>query len=214
MNELENYMNRNFVLHLDIISISSENKEPLNEFLFQLCLLKIFKSNEFIFVMSEAKHVYIEISNSFQNKLKNYCFFEKLISKKYHIDRFSIENFIVEEHELSEQELSQNPFKSKKSTQLCIQIVCNYFQQTQAADKTNSISSQFHVLDKDKCVDLIKKCFLEKLDKSCQESFSFIQLTSFFNLLGYYLYKFSVNEFLTPKILNYITRGLEGKLFF
>jgi hypothetical protein len=67
------------------------------------------------------------------------------------------------------------------------------------------------ILDKESCVHLIDKYFIQRLNKQNQESLSFIKLQNFINLLGYYLIKFSENEFITAEALSFVTSNIEDK---
>jgi hypothetical protein len=228
----------NTIMHFDVSY--SNNDETLNEFLFQIALLNIFKINDYIFITPSFQHFYIEISNTHENYLKNQIYFEQLISNVIHIDKFSMNDLIIGDmNKCTIQELLKNPPSS--NYRLNIQIVCNYFQQLENNTVNKEIFSikketvelndkkilnsmiiscinntvilinfpNMKILDKESCVYLIDKYFIQKLNKPNQESLSFIKLRNFINLLGYYLLKFSENGFITAETLSFITSSIQ-----
>ena len=126
MSGFEKENQASLLMHFDIRY--SNNDEILNEFLFQITLLNLFKTNDLIFFTPTIKHFYIEIANTYKNSLKNQVYFEQLVSNVHHIDKFLINDLIVDDlNNFPIQEVLENPLNLKN--RLNIQLICNYFQQ-------------------------------------------------------------------------------------
>ena len=86
--------NENLIYHLDITH-SNNNNELMNEFLFQFIFLRMFKKNNQVFPTNQVKHFYVEISNSFKNKLFEQIYFTKLVKCRLHIECFNMNSLII-----------------------------------------------------------------------------------------------------------------------
>jgi hypothetical protein len=152
-------------MHFDVNY--SNNDETLNEFLFQIALLNVFKINDYIydyiFITPSYKHFYIEISNTHENHLKNQIYFEQLISNVIHIDKFSINDLIIEDiNKFTFHELLKNP--SSSNYRINIQLVCNYFQQLE----NNTVNKEIFSIEKE-TVELNDKKILNSFIISCTQ---------------------------------------------
>ena len=85
----------NLDIHFDVLH--SNNDESLNEFLFIFIFLKVFKINDLVFTAENVEHFYIEIANTFNEKLRQRIYFASLFEhfkndmiKEFDVSYFSL----------------------------------------------------------------------------------------------------------------------------
>ena len=194
-------------IHLDLGD--TDNIELMNEFLFEILILKSFKQNEKIIILPEDIKIIIEIPNGFIN-------FEA---------KFPILTLIPDKLRTKLSIKSLDPLKVSEDVNSNIQIVCNYLK-LRKEKKINDVDIIFFGITEEDLYKEKKKIFninigkilstytkAKKLEqKECQELIfeafkenkndypSYYQINSFIDVLAVQLKIFNNNYYLNPEL--------------
>ena len=161
--------NTKIALHLDIGTV--DDYAAVNEFLFMIICLRAFKVQNDAFICNKNISIYVEIANTWSDKLKISLPFCHYLKQKF-IDKLDLDNI--------------DPGNSLDNP---IQQACNYLHllNEKRIDTTEirfAENKGVTVLTPKQCAELLKKYFVEKQDAEHQLGLTYSQIMSFCKMLA------------------------------
>ena len=194
LKELKKMKNLNRAsLHLDLYD--TDQIELTNEFLFSILINKIYGQNDDIFYLPSDFEIMVEIPNGNADFMKKFPILE--IFKKTFL---GIENLLplkVKSVLDTNVQIVANYLKFLKNDINCLNTRDIYFEGINPNFKEFETKIVAEILPQKECQELILKKIEEKIPKP-----NYYQITSFINILGTQLRKFSQNFILSAMNLN------------
>ena len=194
LKELKKMKNLNRAsLHLDLYD--TDQIELTNEFLFSILINKIYGQNDDIFYLPSDFEIMVEIPNGYADFMKKFPILE--IFKKTFL---GIENLLplkVKSVLDTNVQIVANYLKFLKNDINCLNTRDIYFEGINPNFKEFETKIVAEILPQKECQELIFKKIEEKIPKP-----NYYQITSFINILGTQLRKFSQNFILSAMNLN------------
>ena len=184
---------KNSGLHLDLYD--TDEIDLLNEFLFSLLITKIYGQNEDIFYFPTDLEIKIEIPNTFINFLEKFQILNLFHQEKLYLDKLDPLN--VPTDLTSNVQVVANYIKALNEGMLDEKdIFFDTINNEALKEGSEETTMDAKILSQEECQSLILK-------EIGTENPNYYQITTFIDILGVQLKKFSMNNFLTRHLLKY-----------
>ena len=194
LKELNKKLKNNSIIHLDLYD--TDQIDLTMELLFSLLITKIYGQNDDIFYLPGEIPIMVEIPNGFIDYMKKFPILE-IFKNKTMLEIEKLAPLIVPNEINSNVQVVANYLKYLKDNKDELNSHNIFFKGISPDDWENNRSVKAKELSKKDCRTLILGKIHEKIEYP-----NYYQITSFINLLGAQLKKFSQLYFLSPQYFN------------
>ena len=194
LKELNKKLKNNSIIHLDLYD--TDQIDLTMELLFSLLITKIYGQNDDIFYLPGEIPIMVEIPNGFIDYMKKFPILE-IFKNKTMLEIEKLAPLIVPNEINSNVQVVANYLKYLKDNKDELNSHNIFFKGISPDDWENNLSVKAEELSQKDCQTLILGKIHEKIEYP-----NYYQITSFINLLGAQLKKFSQLYFLSPQYFN------------
>ena len=194
LKELNKKLKNNSIIHLDLYD--TDQIDLTMELLFSLLITKIYGQNDDIFYLPGEIPIMVEIPNGFIDYMKKFPILE-IFKNKTMLEIEKLAPLIVPKEINSNVQVVANYLKYLKDNKDELNSHNIFFKGISPDDWENNRSVKAKELSQKDCQTLILGKIHEKIEYP-----NYYQITSFINLLGAQLKKFSQLYFLSPQCFN------------
>ena len=195
LKELNKKLKNNSIIHLDLYD--TDQIDLTMELLFSLLITKIYGQNDDIFYLPGEIPIMVEIPNGFIDYMKKFPILE-IFKNKTMLEIQKLAPLIVPKEINSNVQVVANYLKYLKDNKDELNSHNIFFKGISPDDWENNRSVKAEELSQEDCQTLILGKIHEKIEYP-----NYYQITSFINLLGAQLKKFSQLYFLSPQCFNF-----------